>query len=406
MDLGPSPRSLELQERLLEFMASHIYPNEDVFEKQLRDSGDPHLHPPVMTELKAEARRQGLWNLFLPDKRWGPGLTNLEYAPIAEITGRSPIAPEALNCASPDTGNMEILALFGTSEQQERWLKPLLAGEIRSCFAMTEPEIASSDATNIQARIDRDGDYYVLNGHKWWTSGALDNRCKICIFMGKTDPGGPRHRQQSMILVPLKTPGVRIVRNLTVFGYVGQSGHAEVVFQDVRVPVTNLLGEEGSGFAIAQARLGPGRIHHCMRALGAAERALELMCRRSSTRVAFGKPIADQGVIQKAIAESRMEIDQARLLVLKAAFLMDTDGNRAARNEISAIKVVAPKVALKVVDWAIQTHGGAGVSPDFPLARMYADLRTLRIADGPDEVHERAIALRELKKYKQPIPVA
>jgi acyl-CoA dehydrogenase len=406
MDLGSSPRSQEFQGRVFEFMNSHIYPNEEVFKEQLRAAGDPHLSPPIMEELKAEARRRGLWNLFLPSKRWGAGLTNLDYAPIAEITGRSPIAPEALNCSAPDTGNMEILALFGTPEQQERWLVPLLAGQIRSCFSMTEPAVASSDANNIEASIRREGEDYVLNGHKWWTTGALDNRCEICIFMGKSDPEGPRHRQQSMVLVPLHTPGVTVLRNLEVFGYTEQHGHAEVLFEDVRVPITNLLGEEGSGFAIAQARLGPGRIHHCMRALGAAERALELMCRRVTTRVAFGRPLAEQGVIQKWIAESRMEIDQARLLVLKASWMMDNEGNRAARNEISAIKVVAPRVALKVIDWAIQAHGGAGVSPDFPLARMYADLRVLRISDGPDEVHERAIALRELKKYSTPVAVS
>lgn len=400
MDLGPSPRSQELQERLQDFMERRVYPSEAVHDEQVRTSGDPHFHPPVMEELKAEARSVGLWNLFLPDDRWGAGLTNLEYAPIAEITGRSLfVAPEALNCSAPDTGNMEILAAFGTPEQQSRWLTPLLNGEIRSCFAMTEPAVASSDATNIEARIERRGDRYILNGHKWWATGALDPRCRLAIFMGKSDPDGPRHRQQSMVLVPMDTPGVKIVRNLSVFGFLDNQGHGEVVFEDVEVPVGNVLGEEGAGFAIAQARLGPGRIHHCMRALGAAERALELMCRRVTDRVAFGEPLAAQGVIRKWIAESRIEIEQARLLVLKAAWHMDTAGNRAARNEISAIKVVAPKVALKVVDRAIQAHGGAGVSAVTPLARMYAHLRTLRIADGPDEVHERTIALRELKKY-------
>jgi acyl-CoA dehydrogenase len=402
MDLGPTPRSQDLQDRLLEFMRTHVYPNEPVHEEQIKASGDPHFHPPVMEAMKAEARRRGLWNLFLPDERWGAGLTNLEYAPIAEITGRSLIAPEALNCSAPDTGNMEVLAQFGTPEQQQRWLAPLLAGEIRSCFAMTEPAVASSDATNIEARIERHGDHYVLNGHKWWATGALDHRCKIAIFMGKTDPQGPRHRQQSMVLVPLDTPGVKVVRNLTVFGYADNQGHGEMLFEDVRVPVSNLLAEEGSGFAIAQARLGPGRIHHCMRSLGAAERALELMCRRVTSRVAFGEPLASQGVIRKWIADSRIEIDQARLLVLKAAWHMDAGGSKAARNEISAIKVVAPNVALRVVDRAIQAHGGAGVSAVVPLARMYANLRTLRIADGPDEVHERTIALRELKKYATP----
>jgi acyl-CoA dehydrogenase len=399
MDLGSSPRSQELQDRLLEFMEERIYPAEAVYEEQILESGDPHFHPPVMEELKAEARSRGLWNLFLPDERWGAGLTTLEYAPIAEITGRSLIAPEALNCSAPDTGNMEVLSMFGTPEQQKQWLEPLLAGEIRSCFAMTEPAVASSDATNIEARIERQGDDYVINGRKWWSTGALDSRCKIAIFMGKTDPQAPRHRQQSMVLVPLDAPGVRIVRNLTVFGYTENQGHGEIVFENVKVPVSNLLAEEGSGFAIAQARLGPGRIHHCMRSLGAAERALELMCRRVTGRVAFGEPLAAQGVIRHWIAQSRIEIEQARLLVLKAAWHMDTAGSKAARNEISAIKVVAPNVALRVVDRAIQAHGGAGVSQVVPLARMYAHLRTLRIADGPDEVHERTIALRELRKY-------
>jgi acyl-CoA dehydrogenase len=399
MDLGSSPRSQELQDRLLEFMEERIYPAEAVYEEQILESGDPHFHPPVMEELKAEARSRGLWNLFLPDERWGAGLTTLEYAPIAEITGRSLIAPEALNCSAPDTGNMEVLSMFGTPEQQKQWLEPLLAGEIRSCFAMTEPAVASSDASNIEARIERQGGDYVINGRKWWSTGALDSRCKIAIFMGKTDPQAPRHRQQSMVLVPLEAPGVRIVRNLTVFGYTENQGHGEIVFENVKVPVTNLLAEEGSGFAIAQARLGPGRIHHCMRSLGAAERALELMCRRVTGRVAFGEPLAAQGVIRHWIAQSRIEIEQARLLVLKAAWHMDTAGSKAARNEISAIKVVAPNVALRVVDRAIQAHGGAGVSQVVPLARMYAHLRTLRIADGPDEVHERTIALRELRKY-------
>jgi len=380
-------------------MEERIYPAEAVYEEQILESGDPHFHPPVMEELKAEARSRGLWNLFLPDERWGAGLTTLEYAPIAEITGRSLIAPEALNCSAPDTGNMEVLSMFGTPEQQKQWLEPLLAGEIRSCFAMTEPAVASSDATNIEARIERQGGDYVINGRKWWSTGALDSRCKITIFMGKTDPQAPRHRQQSMVLVPLDAPGVKIIRNLTVFGYTENQGHGEIVFENVKVPVSNLLAEEGSGFAIAQARLGPGRIHHCMRSLGAAERALELMCRRVTGRVAFGEPLAAQGVIRHWIAQSRIDIEQARLLVLKAAWHMDTAGSKAARNEISAIKVVAPNVALRVVDRAIQAHGGAGVSQVVPLARMYAHLRTLRIADGPDEVHERTIALRELRKY-------
>jgi len=402
MDLRASERSQQLQNDLLAFMDSHIYVNESTYDDQLRESGDPHSTPPIMDELKQEAHRRGLWNLFLPDGEWGPGLTNLEYAPIAEITGRSvALAPEALNCSAPDTGNMEILAMFGTADQKKEWLVPLLEGRIRSCFAMTEPEVASSDANNIECSIVRDGDSYVINGHKWWTSGSLDHRCRLAILMGKTDPSAPTHRQQSMILVPLDTPGVNVVRNLTVFGYVDPGGHGEVRFTDVRVPASNLLGEEGSGFAISQARLGPGRIHHCMRSLGMAERALELMCRRALARQPFGKPLAEQGVVQKWIAESRMEIEQARLLVLKAASLMDEEGNRAARNEISAIKVVVPKVASKVVDRAIQTHGAGGLCEDFPLARMYAFLRTLRIADGPDEVHERAVARRELNKYSE-----
>ena len=382
-------------------MDSHIYPSEPVFEEQIQASGDPHFHPPIMEELKSEARQRGLWNLFLPDNKWGPGFTNVEYAPLAEIAGRSPIAPEALNCSPPDTGNMEILAMFGSPEQQQQWLVPLLNGEIRSCFSMTEPAVASSDARNIQSSIERDGDEYVINGRKWWSSGIFDTRCKLVIFMGKTDFDAPTYRQQSMVLVPVDSPGVRILRNLPVFGYIDQIGHGEVVFENVRIPVGNLLGEEGSGFAIAQARLGPGRVHHCMRSLGVAENALELMCRRALQRNAFGGPLSDQGVVREWIADSRMAIDQARLLVMKAAWMMDTTGNKSARTEVAAIKAIVPDVALKVVDRAIQMHGGMGVSNDLPLARRYADLRTLRIADGPDEVHKRTVARHELAKYAE-----
>jgi len=400
MDFAYSPKAQELRERLLAFMNDHVYPAEPVYEEQLAAIGDPHGHPQVIEDLKAEARRQGLWNLFLPHKtEWTDGLSNLDYAPLAEITGRSHLGPEALNCAAPDTGNMEVLTMFGTDEQKERWLQPLLEGEIRSCFAMTEPAVASSDATNIECRIERQGDEYVINGRKWWISGAASSRCKIAIVMGKTDPSAPSHLQQSQVLVPLDTPGVTITRALPVFGYQDREGHCELTFEDVRVPVTNVIGEEGGGFAIAQARLGPGRIHHCMRCIGASERALELMCRRVQSRVAFGKRLAEQGVIQEWIADSRIEIDQARLLTLNAAWLMDTVGNKAARTEISAIKVVAPSMALRVIDRAIQAHGGGGVSDDFPLARMYAGIRTLRLADGPDEVHRMVIARRELRPY-------
>jgi acyl-CoA dehydrogenase len=376
-----------------------VYPAESVYHEQILSSGDPHFQPPVMEELKIEARRRGLWNLFHTHPNWGPGLTNSEYAPLAEITGRSPIAPEACNCAAPDTGNMEVLTLFGTPEQQDRWLRPLLDGEIRSAFAMTEPAVASSDATNIELRIDREGDQYVLNGRKWWISGAMPERCRIMIVMGKTDPGGPRYRQQSMVLVPRDTPGVTILRNLPVFGYVDPEGHAEIGFEDARVPTSNLIGNEGDGFLISQARLGPGRIHHCMRAIGAAERALELMCRRALTRVTFGQPVSDRANVQDWIAESRIEIEMARLLTMKAAWLMDTVGNKHARMEISAIKIAAPNIALRVVDRAIQVHGGAGVSDDFPLAMMYAHLRTLRLADGPDEIHKRTMARAELRRF-------
>jgi acyl-CoA dehydrogenase len=402
VDFHPSEKTEELRERLLEFMDEYVYPAEATYRDQVEASGDPFFHPPVMEELKVEARKRGLWNLFLPDERFGAGLTNLEYAPLAEITGRSPIAPEALNCSAPDTGNMEILAAFGTPEQQERWLEPLLEGEIRSCFAMTEPDVASSDATNIHSRIERDGDDYVITGHKWWTSGAADKRCKLAIFMGVTDPDMDAYRRQSMILVPLDAPGVEIVRTLPVFGYdTGHGGHCEIIFDQVRVPAENLLGEEGAGFAIAQSRLGPGRIHHCMRSIGMAERAFDLMCERAHERAPFGKPLARQGVVRNWIAESRIEIEQTRLLVLKTAWLMDTAGNKGARIEVSAIKVAAPDVATRVIDRAIQVHGGGGVSDDFPLAAMYAAARILRIADGPDEVHKMAIARRELQRYER-----
>ncbi|MCU1369147.1 MAG: acyl-CoA dehydrogenase domain protein [Ilumatobacteraceae bacterium] len=402
MDFSYSPKAEALRTELLDFMDSHVYPAESVYHQQIAESGNPHTHPPVMEELKQEARRRGLWNLFLPhETQWTAGLSNSDYAPLAEIMGRSHIASQACNCSAPDTGNMELLTMFGTPEQQEQWLYPLLEGQIRSAFAMTEPAVASSDATNISCRIERDGDEYVINGRKWWISGAADERCQLFILMGKTDPDAARHVQQSMILVSRDTPGVEIVRALPVFGYQDQEGHCEIQFTDVRVPVTNLLGTEGSGFALAQARLGPGRIHHCMRCIGAAERALELMCRRVTDRVAFGRPLSEQGVIREWIADSRMEIEQARLLTLKAAYLMDTVGNKGAATEISAIKVVVPNMALRVIDRAIQAHGGGGVSDDFPLASMYAGIRTLRLADGPDEVHRRQVAKRELGRYTQ-----
>lgn len=401
MDFELSPRAADLRDRLLSFMDNDVYPAESVYRSQMEESGDPHFHPPILEELKAKARTLGLWNLFLPHKtHWTEGLSNLDYAPLAEIAGGSFIGPEVINCAAPDTGNMEILAMYGTPEQKEQWLHPLLEGEIRSCFAMTEPEVASSDASNIQCSIQKDGDDYVINGRKWWISGAASSRCKISIIMGKSDPNGTPYRQQSMVLVPLDTPGVTIERALSVFGYQDREGHCEILFDNVRVPVSNLLGEEGGGFAMAQARLGPGRIHHCMRSIGAAERALDLMCKRAKSRVAFGKTLAEQGVVQTWIADSRIEIDQARLLTLNAAYLMDTVGNKGARIEISAIKVVAPNVALRVIDRAIQTHGGGGVSDDFPLAQMWAHQRTLRLADGPDEVHRMTIARRELARHQ------
>jgi acyl-CoA dehydrogenase len=405
MDFAYDARTEQLSGQLLEFMDSHVYPAEKVFADQVAEAaaaGRIWQRPPVIDELKAEARSRGLWNLFLPKHPGGGGLTNLQYAPLAEITGHSPgIAPEAINCSAPDTGNMEVLAEFGTAEQQDRWLKPLLDGAIRSAFCMTEPDVASSDASNIATRIERRGGDYVINGLKWWASGAMDPRCEILIVMGKTDPAGDRHRQQSMILVPTDTPGVTVKRGMRVFGYTDgtHGGHAEVEFSDVRVPAANLIAGEGDGFAIAQARLGPGRIHHCMRQIGAAERALELMCRRVSARTAFGKPLAAQGVIQDWIAESRVRIEQARLLVLKTAWLMDTVGNKGAHREIQAIKIVTPAMSQWVIDKAIQAHGAAGISQDFPLAHLWASARTLRFADGPDEVHKLSLAWRELKSH-------
>jgi acyl-CoA dehydrogenase len=399
MDFEHSAKAKDLQARLTAFMDAHVYPNERRFQDEI-DAGNRWQPIPIVEELKTRARAEGLWNLFLPESEYGAGLTNTEYAPLCEIMGRAaPFAPEIFNCSAPDTGNMEVLVRYGTAGQKRQWLEPLLAGEIRSCFAMTEPDVASSDATNIQSTVARDGDDYVINGRKWWISGAGDPRCRIAIFMGRSNPGAPRHQQQSMILVPMDTPGVRIMRTLPVFGFDdAPHGHAEIVFEHVRVPASNLLLGEGRGFEIAQGRLGPGRIHHCMRLVGMAERALELTCARVKRRVAFGRPLADQGTIRAGIAESRVEIDQARLLTLRAAYLMDTAGNKAARSEIAQIKVVAPRMALRVLDRAIQAHGGAGVCDDFPLARAWAHARTLRLADGPDDVHLEAIARSELAR--------
>ena len=399
MDFEYSPRVKELRERLIAFLEEHVYPNEPLYHDQINE-GDRWKPVGIIEELKPKARAAGLWNLFLPESELGAGLKNVEYAPLCEIMGRSIMAPEIFNCSAPDTGNMEVLVRYGTPAQKERWLKPLLAGEIRSCFSMTEPDVASSDATNIRASITRDGDEYVVNGVKWWSSGAGDPRCKISIVMGRSDPAAPKHQQQSMILVPLDAPGVKIDRMLHVFGYDhAPHGHAQITFDQARVPATNMLLGEGRGFEIAQGRLGPGRIHHCMRSIGVAERALEQMCRRVQERVAFGKKIAEQGTILKDIADSRIEIDQARLLTLKAAWMMDTVGNKAARSEIAAIKVVAPNVALRVLDRAIQAHGALGVSQDTDLAYHWANVRTLRLADGPDEVHREQIAKLELRKH-------
>jgi acyl-CoA dehydrogenase len=398
MDFGFDARTEDFRKRLLAFMDEHVYPAESA---TAHSGWEP---PPVIARLQAQARLAGLWNLFLPGER-GAGLTNLQYAPLAEITGRSPaLAPAAFNCAAPDTGNMEVLAEFGTDAQQRQWLHPLLDGQIRSAFAMTEPEVASSDATNIGTSITRDGDDYVVNGHKFYITGAMNPNCRIFIVMGKTDPSAPRHLQQSMILVPRDTPGLTVKRGMTVFGYTDgdHGGHAEVIFTDVRVPAANLIGSEGSGFAISQARLGPGRIHHCMRLIGMAERALELMCTRALSRTPFGRPLAEQGVVQDWIADSRVRIEQARLLVLKAAWLMDTVGNKGAHTEIQSIKIIVPSTVEWILDKAIQTHGAAGVSQDTPLAALWAAARTLRLADGPDEVHKRSLARRELNRYRSP----
>ena len=395
-----SERTRELSEKLIAFMDKYIYPSEEIYQRQLDSSKGSWQSPLVMEELKSEARRQYLWNLFLPESKLGGGLTNLEYAPLCEIMGRSLIAPEAFNCAAPDTGNMETLVRYGTEQQKEQWLAPLLDGKIRSTFCMTEPDVASSDATNIQSSIVRENDEYVVNGHKWWSSGAMDRRCTLLIFMGKSDPNAEKYRQQSMILIPKETPGVTIKRSMPVFGYDdAPRGHAEIEFRDVRIPLSNILLGEGRGFEIAQGRLGPGRIHHCMRLIGMAERALEGLCRRAKDRVAFNKPLSEQGVVRQQIAESRMEIDQSRLLTLYTAWKMDTVGNKEARKEISEIKVVATKMACAVLDRAIQVHGAAGVCDDFGLARAYAKSRSIRIADGPDEVHTNLIGRFELKKY-------
>ncbi|WP_026563671.1 acyl-CoA dehydrogenase [Bacillus sp. UNC41MFS5] len=402
MDFSYSQRVKELQEKLTAFMEANVYPNERIYEQQLNEQDSRwSAVPPIMEELKEKAKAEGLWNLFLPESEYGAGLTNQEYAPLCEIMGQSLIGPEVFNCSAPDTGNMEVIVRYGTERHKEQWLKPLLAGEIRSCFSMTEPAVASADATNIEASIERDGDEYIINGRKWWSSGAGDPRCKIAIVMGKTDSAANRHEQQSMILVPLDSPGVKIERMLPVFGYDhAPHGHGEVTYENVRVPAENILWGEGKGFAIAQGRLGPGRIHHCMRLIGAAERALEELCKRVQSRTAFGKTLASQGVIQEWIADSRIEIEQARLLTLKAAYMMDTVGNKEAKTEIAMIKVVAPSMALRVIDRAIQAFGAAGVSNDFTLAAQWANARTLRLADGPDEVHRAQLAKLELRKYQ------
>jgi len=401
MDFAYSARATELRDRVGSFIDTHVLPAEPVYDRQIAEADDPHALPPVMVELKEKARAEGLWNLFLAHDGWGAGLTNLEYAPLAELMGRSIIGNEVFNCSAPDTGNMELLALFGTAEQQERWLKPLLDARIRSCFAMTEPDVASSDARNIRTRITRDGDHYVVNGRKWYTSGILDPDCELIILMGVSDPDAPTYRQQSMVLIPRDTPGVTVLRDLPMFGYTDRLGHGEVLFENVRVPAPNLLGGEGEGFALAQGRLGPGRMHYAMRAVGFAERALRLMCERTLSRVAFGGPLADQGVVREWIARSRIEIEQLRLLVLKSAWLMDTVGNAAARLEVAAIKVAALDVAHRVVDRAVQAHGAAGVSDDTVLARLFSITRALKIADGPDEVHLRTVARQELAQYKE-----
>ncbi|WP_309132609.1 acyl-CoA dehydrogenase family protein [Brevibacterium sp.] len=398
--LETTERSLDYQERLTTFMDEFVYPAEPIYAAQMAEAGSPHVQPQILEDLKSEAKRQGLWNLFHPHPEWGPGLTNLEYAPLAEITGRSPdLAPEAINCNAPDTGNMEVLTLYGTDEHKEKYLRPLLAGTMASAFAMTEPDVASSDATNIQMRMERTDDGYVLNGRKWFASNGMHPNCRVLIVMGKTDPTAPKHRQQSMLVVPIDAPGITVVRNLPVYGYHDREGHAEITFEDVRVPFKDVLKGEGEGFAISQARLGPGRIHHCMRAIGVAERALELMVKRAVSRVTFGTPLAERANIQDWIAEARIEIDQARLLTLHAADMMDKHGNKVAKNQIAEIKVVAPTMALKVLDRAVQVHGAAGVTEDFPLARLWAHMRTLRLADGPDEVHKRSIARNEIKKH-------
>jgi acyl-CoA dehydrogenase len=401
MEFEYSRRTKEYMEQLTDFMNKHVYPNESTFRDQLASQPTRWQVPPIMEELKAKARERALWNLFLPESERGAGLTNLEYAPLCEVMGRSPIAPEVFNCSAPDTGNMEVLERYGTPEQKKQWLQPLLEGTIRSAFAMTEPKVASSDATNIEASIARDDDHYVVNGHKWWTSGIGDPRCKILIFMGKTDPNNSdKYKQQSMILVPRDAPGIKIIRMLTVFGYDdAPHGHGEVLFENVRVPISNMLLGEGRGFEIAQGRLGPGRIHHCMRQIGVAERALEHMCKRAATRVAFGKRLADNDITLERIAQSRIEIDQARLLVLHAAYMMDTVGNKAAKQAIAEIKVAVPAMTGRVVDRAMQLHGGGGVSQEFPLALAWAHSRTLRFADGPDEVHRRQIGRLELRKH-------